>query len=640
VPQSITPSRVNKPTTNDVNAELLTSANAAGRKPLVVQGIAGQTANLLEAQSSAGAVLTSVGSTGALTSANIIQAALSTTAGGFRHGATGPVWIAGTGSPEGVVTAVVGSIYSRTNGAVGATFYRKESNGTGPTGWSVVPDAGAYVEIAGDNMTGNLGLGQDPPTAKLHFAAATTAAGGILFGTDTNLFRRNVGVLGTDHTFQLGTGNAQVALSPTGKVGIYCAGAPADALLRAGQAGMNNFNATTTVYGVSAEPINNGSGSVVAVLARAGTNTPSSTVASMEAVRASISVTVGTAVTEAAVVRALSPTIVTGSVTNLYGVDIQAMDVTGVTNGYGIYQQGTNDINAFAGNVRCSNGITFPDAVSTKIVWHSGGHTTGIAAGTLYHDVALASVHEFRVNTVNKARISNTALTLASGVVVESPSGFRHGASTTPSWTAGAGTPEGAVTAPVGSLWSRTNGAAGSAVYRKESGTGNTGWAAINDMPLGNWTAYTPVFTTAADSPGMAVGTSGYIMGYYRMIAPYTLAVHIQFQWGTSGGFGGSGTHQLSLPPGYVANNDSQDSWQTIFGVIWRNDNARSSQATAQVRRNDSRLWLHAPETAADGYWGHNYLPVHTDGATPYPTNYYPSGGCRFAGIIHVQQQW
>lgn len=42
----------------------------------------------------------------------------------------------------------------------------------------------------------------------------------------------------------------------------------------------------------------------------------------------------------------------------------------------------------------------------------------------------------------------------------------------------GTGTPEGSVTAPVGSLFLRTNGGAGTTLYVKESGTGNTGWVA------------------------------------------------------------------------------------------------------------------------------------------------------------------
>ena len=43
----------------------------------------------------------------------------------------------------------------------------------------------------------------------------------------------------------------------------------------------------------------------------------------------------------------------------------------------------------------------------------------------------------------------------------------------------GTGSPEGVLTAPVGSLWLRSNGGAGSTLYVKESGAGNTGWRAV-----------------------------------------------------------------------------------------------------------------------------------------------------------------
>ena len=42
----------------------------------------------------------------------------------------------------------------------------------------------------------------------------------------------------------------------------------------------------------------------------------------------------------------------------------------------------------------------------------------------------------------------------------------------------GAGSPEGAASAPVGSLYLRNDGGANTSLYVKESGTGNTGWAA------------------------------------------------------------------------------------------------------------------------------------------------------------------
>lgn len=44
----------------------------------------------------------------------------------------------------------------------------------------------------------------------------------------------------------------------------------------------------------------------------------------------------------------------------------------------------------------------------------------------------------------------------------------------------GAGSPEGAVTASVGSVYRRTNGGTATTLYVKESGAGNTGWAALS----------------------------------------------------------------------------------------------------------------------------------------------------------------
>lgn len=56
---------------------------------------------------------------------------------------------------------------------------------------------------------------------------------------------------------------------------------------------------------------------------------------------------------------------------------------------------------------------------------------------------------------------------------------FRPGpASSPPIWTSGTGSPEGALSANVGSLYTRTDGGAGTTLYVKESGTGATGWVA------------------------------------------------------------------------------------------------------------------------------------------------------------------
>lgn len=45
-------------------------------------------------------------------------------------------------------------------------------------------------------------------------------------------------------------------------------------------------------------------------------------------------------------------------------------------------------------------------------------------------------------------------------------------------WRTGTSSPEGVYTAPVGSMYTNTSGGAGTTLYVKESGTGNTGWVA------------------------------------------------------------------------------------------------------------------------------------------------------------------
>jgi hypothetical protein len=44
-------------------------------------------------------------------------------------------WFHGTGSPEGLIVARVGALYSREDGGAGSTLYVKES-GVGATGWA------------------------------------------------------------------------------------------------------------------------------------------------------------------------------------------------------------------------------------------------------------------------------------------------------------------------------------------------------------------------------------------------------------------------------------------------------------------------------------------------------------------------
>lgn len=54
-----------------------------------------------------------------------------------------------------------------------------------------------------------------------------------------------------------------------------------------------------------------------------------------------------------------------------------------------------------------------------------------------------------------------------------------------PTMSSGTGSPEGAVTAPISSLFMRTDGTTVSALYLKETGVGNTGWVALGILNIG-----------------------------------------------------------------------------------------------------------------------------------------------------------
>lgn len=70
-------------------------------------------------------------------------------------------------------------------------------------------------------------------------------------------------------------------------------------------------------------------------------------------------------------------------------------------------------------------------------------------------------------------RAAGGAITLARPTIITSSLRVSNTAATI---TSGTGSPEGVVTAPVGSLFLRTDGGAGTTLYIKESGAGNTGW--------------------------------------------------------------------------------------------------------------------------------------------------------------------
>lgn len=97
----------------------------------------------------------------------------------------------------------------------------------------------------------------------------------------------------------------------------------------------------------------------------------------------------------------------------------------------------------------------------------TGGNNLSInnPVASAAHQYGVASGGQFQW-FINSAQVFN--ITSAGRLVI--------GASGAPQLLSGTGTPEAAITAPVGSFYMRTDGGAATSFYVKESGTGNTGW--------------------------------------------------------------------------------------------------------------------------------------------------------------------
>jgi hypothetical protein len=97
---------------------------------------------------------------------------------------------------------------------------------------------------------------------------------------------------------------------------------------------------------------------------------------------------------------------------------------------------------------------------------------TNVGAGNANSILVLKGATSQTGNAIEIQNVSGTVLAL-----VTAAGRIHFGATTAaPGIMSGTGTPEGAVAAPIGSLFLRTDGGAATSLYVKQTGTGNTGW--------------------------------------------------------------------------------------------------------------------------------------------------------------------
>lgn len=101
---------------------------------------------------------------------------------GLELGSSGPRMMSGTGSPEGSVTAPVGSIWFQSDSTVGVTHWRK-ATGTGNTGWVVMEGDTGWRNVSASldgtflaaNPNATLFMRRTGNTVRLSYKAGTSA---------------------------------------------------------------------------------------------------------------------------------------------------------------------------------------------------------------------------------------------------------------------------------------------------------------------------------------------------------------------------------------------------------------------------------------------------------------------------------
>lgn len=132
--------------------------------------------------------------------------------------------------------------------------------------------------------------------------------------------------------------------------------------------------------------------------------------------------------------------------------------------------------------VEPTTGVTAGAAFQTYEYTATAGQTSfSVSPATPYNASIVVIVNGLQLSpaevSVSGTNVLTPALTLNDEVVIR-----RYTAEPITAYinlfSSGIGSPQGILTAPVGSLYTRTDGGTSTTLYVKETGTGNTGWVA------------------------------------------------------------------------------------------------------------------------------------------------------------------
>ena len=267
----------------------------------------------------------------------------STNAAQFLENNTTPIFILEDDGSVSIETSTVsaGNTVIGGNLTVGGTFTASGLSGSivagnisgGVFSSNLTPSNFAFPVSLGVNTSTQVGLPQP-----------LSVYGGGYFSGSVGIGTASPGATLDVH----GSTNFTGTSTFSGTVGILTASDPL-VLLKVSVNGAGGINTGSTMKGINSQPINNGLGAIIGLYSQPLNNVSSGSAGDLTAIQTSER-TVAAAITNAYGVLASSPALgVSSTITNAYGINIGQQKLTGVTNGYGIYQTSASDTNYFAG---------------------------------------------------------------------------------------------------------------------------------------------------------------------------------------------------------------------------------------------------------------------------------------------------
>jgi hypothetical protein len=164
----------------------------------------------------------------------------------------------------------------------------------------------------------------------------------------------------------------------------------------------------------------------------------------------------------------------TGTTTGI-GIASDRVDVWVANSAIAVFQAGS--INAGSSAMQwSSNTSLFGNSDGTgRLIQRNGTSAQTFAIANTY--TSFTNKEEFEIGWVGNSNVCRLRPIKGSSAGSSRNAEF-HTTETGLNWGSGSGSPEGVRTAPIGSLYTRTDGGASTTLYVKESGTGNTGWIA------------------------------------------------------------------------------------------------------------------------------------------------------------------